>query len=48
MKNTDIQERVLQPAHGIPALILELVLIAVSIVLMVGGAILLSGSPRCV
>ena len=45
MKNTDIQERVLQPAHGIPALILELVLIAVSIVLMVGGAILLSGSP---
>ena len=45
MKNTDIQERVLQPAHGIPALILELVLIAVSIVLMVGGVILLSWSP---
>ena len=42
MKNTDIQERVLQPAQGIPVLILELILIVVSILLMIGGVVLLS------
>ena len=44
MKNTDIQERVLQPAQGIPVLILELILIVVSILLMIGGVVLLSSS----
>ena len=45
MKNTDIEERVLQPANGIPVLILELVLIVVSILLMIGGVVLLGWSP---
>ena len=45
MKNTEIQERILRPAHGIPVLILELVLIAVSLLLMIGGVVLLNWSP---
>ena len=45
MKNTEIQERILRPAHGIPVLILELVLIAVWLLLMIGGVVLLSWSP---
>ena len=44
MKNTEIQERILRPAHGIPVLILELILIVVSILLMIGGVVLLSSS----
>ena len=45
MKNTEIQELILRPAHGIPVLILELVLIAVSLLLMIGGVVLLNWSP---
>lgn len=45
MKNTEIEERVLHPANGIPVLILELVLIVVSVLLMIGGAVLLGWSP---
>src|SRR5699024_12736713 len=36
---------ILRPAHGIPVLILELVLIAVSLLLMIGGVVLLNWSP---
>ena len=45
MKKTKIQERILRPAHGIPGLLLELVLFAVSLLLMISGVGLLDWSP---